>query len=474
MRVWFGLALCVSGTASAGSIQSPGVIAGPDSSAATVDPAAIYYNPAAIAPSEGFHGMLDTQLAAIRVNIDSTRNGGIDPNTGEPYEPAEASVVVPVNLLGFTYKLVEDRVAVGLAVTQPFTGGGDYTKGEENPPPYTSHQRYFGIKTRVITAQITPAVGVTVVDGVHVGAGGSFVYDSISATQASDPLGSEGAPIGGGDPYSGDSVLEAAASGSHFSWNAGIFVDKVEKLQVGASYTHGGRFNAEGEGTVTLPSLLQTEAYDGPIGANVTFEMPLPAVGRVWFASQVNEKLRLTAGWEYYYWNACCGDHEGDLRIGVTDQNPDDDNDAIDAGERSAAEVKTEQFSPRRVWNATNLAATAGYQANDKLWVGGRLAYNQFAIPDYAVSATNLDFTNIGGMLGVRYNIGGPVTLGVAYTKFFPQTRTITTSAWDVRDEDDDYFVDEYLSPKSPYKANANGEYSADVDIVGIRVQVDL
>jgi len=107
--------------------------------------------------------------------------------------------------------------------------------------------------------------------------------------------------------------------------------------------------------------------------------------------------------------------------------------------------------------NATNVAASAGYQANDHLWVGGRVMYNQYAIPDYAVSATNLDFTNIGGMLGVRYKLVGPVSFGVAYTKFFPKTRTITTSAWDVRDEDDAYYVDEYLSPKSPYKAAANG-----------------
>lgn len=471
------LVLAASQAAMAGSIASPGVIAGPDSSAATVDPAAIYYNPAAIAPSEGFDAMIDLQTASIQVQATTTRNGGIDPNTGEAYGTATASVIVPVGFIGATYKVIDDRLAVGFGITQPFTGGGDYTSSETNPPPYTSHQRYAGIETRIITIQMTPAVGLTIVDGVHVGAGGSYVYDSLSALQASDPLGTEGAPIGGaGEPYSMDSVLSATSSGGHFGWNAGLFVNRWEELQVGLSYAGPTRFRTAGEGSITLPELLRNENYpeSGSIPADITFEMPLPAVGRVMLASQINEKLRVGAGWEYYWWNSCCGSPEGDLTISVKDQNPEDATEEIDAPEGASTTVASTLYSPRRLWNNTNIAAFGGYQANDKLWVGARFGWNQYAVPDYAVSATNLDFTNIGGMLGARYVIAGPVKLGLAYTKFFPQTRTITTSAWDIRDEDDPHYVDDRFSPKSPYKAQTNGTYSANVNIVGVRLMVDL
>ena len=65
-----------------------------------------------------------------------------------------------------------------------------------------------------------------------------------------------------------------------------------------------------------------------------------------------------------------------------------------------------------------------GYQATEAWWVGGRVQYNQNGVPDYAVSATNLDFENTGVMIGSRYRFpmgqkDGGLTVGVSYSKFF-------------------------------------------------------
>ncbi len=466
-----GAALLPS-VALAGSIQSPGVIAGPDSGPATVDPAAVFYNPAAIAPAEGFHGMFDLQTAFVRVEATTTRNEGLDPNTGEAYDPAKANAIVPVGLIGATYKIIPKRLAVGFVVTQPFTGGGDYTAGEpDDEAPYTSHSRYAGIQTRVITLQMMPAVGVTIVDGVHVGAGAGFVFDYISVLQASDPFGTEGTSLDGSTPYANDTLLQASATGGHFAWNAGVFIDKFKWLQVGASFSGGGTFRAKGKGTVTLPeeSPLANENYTGPVDALASFEMPLPAVVRVSVASEFG-KFRVGAGYEYTYWNVAAGDAEGDLHVNLTDA----DGGTIDADNGVSSSVGPDIYSPRRLWNAANFNATFNYKPADRVEILHRLMYNQNAVPDYAVSPSNLDFTNIGGQLGVRVKVGGPVTLGLAYTKYFPLTREISTSAWDVRDAADQYYVDDRFSAKNPYKAGTNGTYSADVDIVGLRVQVDL
>lgn len=288
-------------TSHAGSISTAGIQSGPDSGAATVDPAAVLLNPAAIAPTEGFDLMLDAQATAVRVQGVTTRNGGIDPNTGEDYTVAEGGAIVPNAVLGATWNVVPKRLTLGLAVGQPFTGGGDYTKGENNPPPYTSHTRYAGITVRVITVQTHLAAGLTIVDGVHIGAGAGYVVDHISALQASDPLGTEGRPIGEGEPYSADSLLDASATGGHFAWNTGIFVNRFEKLQVGASFSGPGRFRGKGEGVVTLPELIQNENYTGPIKGEVTFDYPLPAIGRVWLASQISPVFKVGAGYEYQY-----------------------------------------------------------------------------------------------------------------------------------------------------------------------------
>ncbi len=459
-------ALTLPGSALAASISATGYPGGPDSGAATPNVGAIHYNPAAIAATEGVQVMIDGYGAFVRVDATATRNDGIDPNTGEPYAVAQARVTVPVAMIGATWKVIPDRLALGFAVTDAFVGGGDYTAGEPDlEPPWESHQRYAGVSTTILTLHLIPAVGVTVVDGVHVGAGLKYIIDSIDAVQTADPLGNEGQSVDG--PYMGDTILEAHAKGHHLGWNAGIFVDRWKYLQVGASYADNGDFTATGSGSLTVPTWLG----GGSPEAQVTFDMPLPAVVNVWANSQVSDKLMVGAGWEYQMWNNCCGDHEGDLRIGVLSSDGDllgeDPEDGI-----TGLTIAEEQFSPRRLWNASNFMASAGYQANDKLWFGAKGGYHQNAVPDYAVSATNIDYQSVGLMLAARVQVADPLVLGVSYSKFMIFDREITNSAWDVRDEDDPAYRDEYFSPKNPYKAGTNGLYTAKADMVGLRVDL--
>ena len=260
----------------AASIAAPGVIAGPDSSAATSNPAAIMYNPAAIAASDGFETIFDVQAAAVRIDIDSWRNGGFDPNTGEPYNTATARVVAPVTFLGGTYEVIDDRLTAGLALTMPFIGGGDYTSSEDSAdPPYKSHQRYFGVNTKVITAQLIPAIGFTPLPewGVHFGAGLTYTLDIFQITKASN-VGQEG--LGGTEdnpePYSTDAVLSGETSGSHIGWNAGVFIDRIKYAKVGLSYTSGGLFAGEGEGTVEFPGFVVVDGEAKTLDANLDIE----------------------------------------------------------------------------------------------------------------------------------------------------------------------------------------------------------
>jgi hypothetical protein len=135
--------------------------------------------------------------------------------------------------------------------------------------------------------------------------------------------------------------------------------------------------------------------------------------------------------------------------------------------------VAEEQYSPRRLRNTMDLNVNGGVDATDDLWLGLRLGYNQHAVPDYALSATNLDFDNAGAIIAARYTVG-KVELGLTYEKFFLFTRTVTNSAWGASKDSDDY-VDERFSPTSPpYQVSANGTYKGDVDIFGIRVGASL
>lgn len=459
----------------AGSISAPGSIGGPDSNAATPNPAAAHYNPAALGGAEGVQVMADVQMAFIRVDATTTRNGGIDPYSGEAYNTAKARVQVPVALLGASWQVVPDWVTVGFAVTDAFVGGGDWRAGDpawedeqlSDGEDWQSHQRYAGVMTKVITIHLIPAVAVSTPIDLHVGGGFKYILDSFEAIQASDPFGTEGLgnPAGTGG-YANDTILQGELSGGHIGWSAGLFYDHFEKAQIGASLTDNGVFYAEGEGSLDVPGLYTTDATAQVVPANLDFTVPLPKVVQLWVNSQLTEDLNVGAGVEGQLWGLCCGTHDGDIVIGVHSVN------GGPLGEADGLIIKPAetQYSPRRLENSFNFAANAGYAIGDKLWAGGRASFNQNAVPDYAVSATNLDFQSVGVQGAFRVKPTQRLEVGLAYSKFFTFEREITNSAWDVRDEADADYVDEYFSPRSPYKANTNGTFKSKVDIVGLRV----
>ncbi len=290
------------GRAYAAAVTAPGVIGGPDAGAATASPIAPHYNPAALGGVTKPQVLFDAQVAAIRLNVTATRNDGLDPAscdtvtgtdpadwTGcEPYDDAKAKVLVPVAIAGVAFPLIPDRLVVGFAATDAFVGGGDYRAAEpDDELPFVGHQRYFGVNTQIVTVSLIPAAAVTVVDGLHAGAGLRYTIDMIAATQASN-LGLEGRGPLGPDP-----LLDAHTLGSHVGWNVGLFFDRVKQAQLGLSYAHNGTFESEGDGTVTVPEgpLSLSPESDTTLDARVSVELPLADVVYAAIASQVTPDL---------------------------------------------------------------------------------------------------------------------------------------------------------------------------------------
>jgi len=198
--------------------------------------------------------------------------------------------------------------------------------------------------------------------------------------------------------------------------------------------------------------------------------LKLPEIWRLAVNSQVTKRLNIGGGLDHYRWHACCGGEDGDIMVSLQDKQGNE----VGAGDDDIPiSVSKEIASPRRLWDATNYFVSGGYQANKRVWLGGRVAYNQNEVPDYAVSATNLDFENIGAMMAGRYTMG-KLTVGLSYAKFMLFERVITNSAWDVRDEEDGHYADDRFSPKTPFKASANGTFKGDVDVFGVRISADF
>lgn len=443
-------------------------MASPDGGAATPDPSAIYYNPAAIGATEGFHLLLDGQVALINVSATSSRNGGIDPNTGQSYDVLNANVAVPVAFLGATWTVIPKRLTIGLGIDDPFVGGGKYLDANGDPD-LTASGRYHGISVEIITVAITPAVAVTPIDGFHIGVGGSYVIDHIKALQAADPLGTEGiAPdeLGGvpANPYAYDVILDAEATGHHFAWNAGIFIDRIKQAQVGLSFASGGTFRATGDAEVSIPAALSTTSEAATIDGKADFTLHLAPVARVYVASQLSDKVKVGVGWDEELWNVCCGTADGDVHIGVTNL----EGEAIGQADGSTLDIAKDQYNPARLWNAASFSANVGYQAIDPLWLGARVGYNQYATPSYSVNPVNLDFDNVGVSAGARYRLGKALTLGLSYSHYFLFTREVTDNAWNLQDGNTRF------SPAYPFSSSGNGIYSGSANAFGLRVAADF
>jgi len=189
---------------------------------------------------------------------------------------------------------------------------------------------------------------------------------------------------------------------------------------------------------------------------------PLPSVLRVTLNSQINDVHNIGVGWEQQLWNDCCGGAEGDIHTILLSE----DGDPIGVADGVAIEISQDIYNPRRLWNASTFSLLGGHQISQDVWLGWQARYNQNAVPDYAVSATNLDFANAGAQFGAKYRLTDTVELGFSYSKFILFTRDITDSVWNLGDGNDRF------SPAVPAVTNTNGTYSGKVDIFGLRVVV--
>ena len=222
------------------------------------EPGCDLLQPRCLGSSRWSQTLFDVQAASVRIDVDSWRNGGFDPNTGEPYNTATARVIAPVMFLGGSYEILEDQLTAGLGLTMPFLGGGDYTSGEEE-----AHRLLLQ----------SPALLRRQHQGHHrpgdSGAGATRRSRTGTLSRRGHDLHHRYLPDHeelhhqGGLAWHrrGPSTVPTMRSRRvrppvHTCWTAGIFFDKYEKVLGVSRDDLGGEFNGTGEGSVDFPGFL--------------------------------------------------------------------------------------------------------------------------------------------------------------------------------------------------------------------------
>ncbi len=243
--------------------------------AADTGAASLWWNPAAIAGIRD--GSAAIAATVIRPKGDVIDNGTVIRRPGQPFAPVGGNRVSsdPINngivpSGSIAYPLT-DRIAIGVAVTSPFSFTTNY---EAN-----SWARYSADKTRLRTIDVQPSIGIAVTDWLRVGGALNVEYTDADLTNA---LPNVLATLPDGQQsLSGD--------GWDFGWTAGVQFHN-DFATVGVSYKSSIEHNLKGD--------LVVSGLVGPLagsnrtvnGATARFNTP----GQVIVAGRIRATNQLT------------------------------------------------------------------------------------------------------------------------------------------------------------------------------------
>jgi long-chain fatty acid transport protein len=254
--------------------------------AADTGAASLWWNPAAIAGIRDGSATLsatailpkgdvvDTGTRICRPGQACTTISG-QSNSGDPVNKG----IVPSGAVAYP---LTDRIAVGLAVTSPFSFTTNYDAD--------SWARYSADKTRLRTIDIQPSIGVAVTDWLRVGGALNVEYTDATLSNALPNL-SAALP---------DGRQELSGDGWDFGWTAGVQLHN-DFATVGVTYKSSIRHNLKGD--------LVVSGLVGPLagsnttvsGAKAGFNTP----GQVIVAGRIRgtDKLTLNAQVVAYNWS---------------------------------------------------------------------------------------------------------------------------------------------------------------------------
>jgi long-chain fatty acid transport protein len=194
--------------------------------------ASLWWNPAAIAGAERPEAVFGATLVLPSGRVDDAGTL-IDRPTAPPApvggiaslsDPIQRGVA-PHNAFALP---LGKRVAVGLAVTAPFSFTSDYDP--------SGWQRYSAIRSRLLTLDFQPSLAVQATDWLAVGAALNIEYSDAWLSNALPNLA----------PGSPDARLRLTGSGWDLGWSAGAQLRPAERVTIGLAYKSAVDHKLEG------------------------------------------------------------------------------------------------------------------------------------------------------------------------------------------------------------------------------------
>ena len=245
----------------------------------------LWWNPAAIAGATGGSAYLGASAILPRGNVvdagtrivrpgQAPASVGGDPRAHDPIDNG----VLPSGAVAYG---LTDTIAVGLAVTSPFSFTTNYDSD--------SWVRYSADKTKLRTIDIQPSLAIAPTPWLRLGAALNAEHSKATLSNALPNL----------SPLLADGEQQLEGKGWDFGWTAGAQVHS-DLVTVGISYKSSIKHDLKGN--VVISGLLgPLAAQNATIGTHATFRTPWQATAGARF--KASDALTLNAQVVRFGWN---------------------------------------------------------------------------------------------------------------------------------------------------------------------------
>lgn len=245
---------------------------------ADTGPASLWWNPAAIANQDSVETVLNASAVLPHGDVNNTNTRIVRPAQAPAAIGGDQSAHNPIDNgvlpSGAIAAPINDRIAVGLAVSAPYNFATRYST--------SSWARYSALTTRLRTIDIQPSVGVSVTPWLRVGAALNVEYTNAFLANALPNL-VAAAP---------DGYQELKGDGWDFGWTLGAQLHQGP-ITVGVSYKSAIQHTLGGQ--IKTVGLLGPLAAQNGIVPGLTAQFNTPAQIIVGLRGAASPKLTLDA-----------------------------------------------------------------------------------------------------------------------------------------------------------------------------------
>jgi long-chain fatty acid transport protein len=411
----------------------------------TTNATAIYYNPAGIGMSEGYHVFVDGNFAWRRVTYEHETEPTDDqnPNTPDGANNGKATLmnILASPMIGVTGKFGD--VALGAGFYTPFGGRGVWQKNDqfENNPnfagPYDGTQRWYAISGEITSSFVTLAGAYHIKPArLAIGVGANLILSTTNTVRAKTTDGS--------NDLASEGRSHLDVHGLDWSLGVGVLYEAIEKqLWLGASYQ-------------SRPNLTGMKPQEGKfrfyangqesVNADAELDTDLPDTIRLGTRYRPQDDLELRLFGHYMRWS-------------VIDRQcvhkPDQD------CEPNSSAGDTTFFDQPRDWNDTfNIRAGVSKWVSKPVEVFAGAGYASNAVPDSTMEPSLADWNSVSFGLGGRFEIFEKAFVAASYTQLF----------YIPRDTQGKFDLDEPPNTGVTANPDAGGKYKQMVGVLNVNV----